>query len=94
MNLKLTDLVKLPLFMDGSDGCMWLSRSNIEDLLNATASADRHWIRASDVLAILREEGVAGVSSSELLVDGKLGETPVSQNVETPDCWKSGPSVG
>lgn len=43
----------LPLYLDGGDGSMWQSRSDWAGLRAEPDTAARHWVRASDVLAVL-----------------------------------------
>jgi hypothetical protein len=49
-------LAKLPLFIDGSDGSLWPSRSDMDTAASMPDSAERHYIRLSDLLAALNNE--------------------------------------
>ena len=49
-------LEKLPLYIDGSDGSLWQSRSDIHTAASMPDSAAKHFIRLSDLLALLDSE--------------------------------------
>jgi hypothetical protein len=81
--ITLEQLESLPLYLDGSDGSLWKSRNDWATVSSEPESAARHYIRVSDLLALLSESGTS-VQDFDRPVSDSPVKPPVVPQTECP----------